>query len=69
MIRESQDEKKTSDPGFDMETYQAKMGERFPELNDPRCFTHAMRPVPFEHLYALYDSKFTHTLGMFDVIL
>lgn len=33
----------------------------FPELNDPRIFTHAMRPVPIEHLQVLYDSKLMTT--------
>lgn len=57
MIKKSRGDKKICDPGIDLESYKAKMSARFPELADPRCYTHAMRPVPFEHLYALYDSK------------
>lgn len=58
MIAESRSEKKRFDPGFDVETYKKRMGEKFPELSDPRCFSHAMRPIPFEHSFALHNSKF-----------
>lgn len=48
--------KKRGEDGFNLAEYQRKMSARFPELADPRCYTHPMRPVPFEHLFVLYDS-------------
>lgn len=57
MIEESRQKKVRGEPGFDMEAYQKQMSAKFPELSDPRCYTHSMTPVPMEHMFALYDSK------------
>lgn len=37
-------------------THTKEFTERFPAILDPRCFTHKMRPVPYEHWEVLYTS-------------
>lgn len=58
MIAENGRKLDKKDSKFDMTQYKKEMYEQFPELSDPRCFTHPMREVPVEHLEQLYNSTF-----------
>lgn len=57
LIRNESMKLQKGDDGFDQEAYKKKMSAIYPELSDPRCYKHEMRPVPIEKFNLLLTSN------------
>lgn len=58
LIRKESNKLQKGDDGFDLEAHKKKISAIYPELSDPRCYKHEMRPVPIEKFNLLLTSKY-----------
>lgn len=59
IIRIESKKLQNGDDGFDLEAHKKKISAIYPELSDPRCYKHEMRPVPVEKFNLLLTSNYT----------
>lgn len=58
LIKNESKKLQKGDNGFNEEAHKKKLTAMYPELSNPRCYTHEMRPVPVENFMLLFTSNY-----------